>query len=98
MRRSLGHLLRCHIGLLVCINAGTGIKVRFFFRVQRLWASDSARTRLLLGQDYIDVDRHRRVIVTLWCLLSIYGCYSDYMFKAQNIHDGPGIFRTRPHA
>ena len=60
MRRSLGHLLRCrcHIGFLVCINAGTGIKVRFFFRVQRLWASDRTLTGLLLGLDYINVDRH----------------------------------------
>ena len=31
MHRSLGHLLRSHIGHLVCINAGTGIKVRFSF-------------------------------------------------------------------
>jgi hypothetical protein len=55
MRRSLGHLLRCYIGLLVCINAGTSIKVRFFFRVQRLWASDWALTGPLLELDYIDV-------------------------------------------
>jgi alpha-glucosidase len=33
---TLEHLLRCHFGHLVFINAGTGIKVCFLSRVQRL--------------------------------------------------------------